>query len=316
MKKILLMAAVAMMTATNMNAQLGDETQGVGGLVLDSVYTTNSSGARSMKYVYEYTEAKLPEVMWSLAFFDENNVPIDKPRTVGRDNYTYDEQNRQQKIESYTEYNGELRLSYIEEIAAYDATTGLPALVYAYKVDTEDPDATPQLTTKAVTTKYHGSMGMEEVEVYMMQDGEWTLMGSVHYDYDEDGHLTRDVMSVAGIEMVTDYEYDAYGHTTRKVVSQLVEIAGVTYEISSLEMTFTNEYYDDGNLKSSAEYDDGSYVETSYYFWGNGVTTAISQMKSALETADKYFDLNGSAKNGKFSRKGIYIYKGKKVIIK
>ena len=316
MKKYYLMAAIAIMSATNVRAQLSDETQGVGGLVLDSIYTTDSKEVRSMKYVYEYTEAKLPKVMWSLAYFDDNNSPIDEPRTVGRDTYTYDEQNRQQKRESYKESNGELRLSYIEEIAEYDAETGLPALVYAYSVDQDDPDAKPQLVQKAVTKKYHGSAGMEEVEVYQMQDGEWTLMGSIHYDYDEDGHLTRDVMSVAGLELVTDYEYDTHGHMTRKVVKQQTEIVGVMYEISSIEMTFANDYYDDGNLKTSAEYDDGAFIETSHYFWGDGVSTAIRQMESALETTNQFFDLNGMVKNGKPSRKGLYIYKGKKVMIK
>ena len=36
------------------------------------------------------------------------------------------------------------------------------------------------------------------------------------------------------------------------------------YEISSTEMTFTNEYYDDGNLMTSAEYDEGKLIETGY----------------------------------------------------
>ena len=309
------MAATAMMAATNVNAQLSDETQGVGGLVLDSVYMTNSSGVRDTKYVYEYNEAKLPKVKWSLAYLDEDGAPIDKPRTVGRDAYTYDEQNRQQKVESYTEYNGELRLNTIEEIVEYDAATGLPAVIYAYTVDKEDPDATPQLTEKIVVTKFHGSMGMEDMDIYMMNDGEWTLMGTTHYDYDENGRLIRDVMSV-GIEIVTEYEYDAHGHITREVVTQQVEMAGVMWEISSMEMTFTNDYYDDGNLKSSAEYDDGKFIETSHYFWGIGEATAIRQIESGLEAMNKYYDLNGSAKNGKPSRKGLYIFKGKKVLIK
>lgn len=315
MKKIQLMAAVAMMATTNVNAQLNQDTQGMGGLVLDSVYTTNSSGVRSMKYVYEYTEAKLPKVMWSLAYFDEKNAPIDNPRTVGRDNFTYDEQNRQRKIESYKEYNNELLLSNIEEIAAYDDATGLPSLVYAYTVDNDNPDVTPQLTEKVVTTKFHGSMGMEEAEVYLMQDGEWALIGTIHCDYDEDGRLTRDVISV-GVEIVTEYEYDAHGQIIRKVVKQQMEIAGVTYEINSMETTYTNEYYDDGNLKTSAEYDDGTFIETSHYFWGNGVITAIHQMVSAFETTNLFFGLNGSVNNGKPSHKGLYIYKGKKVLIK
>jgi len=316
MKKLYLMAAATMMAATNVNAQLSDETQGVGGLVLDSIYTTNSSGVRSMKYMYEYTEAKLPDMKWSLAYFDDNNNPIDNPRTVGRDIYTYDEQNRQKKVESYTEYNGELRLNTIEEIAEYDDVTGLPLVIYAYTVDKEDPDATPQLTQKAVTTKFYGSTGMEEVEVYLMQNGEWVLMGTIQYDYDDEGRLTRDVMNVAGIEIITDYEYDTHGHIAREVVIEQMEIVGVIYEISSMEMTFTNEYYDDGNLKSSAEYDEGKLVETGYYFWGDGVTTAIRQMASALEKTRLYYELNGLAKNGKPSHKGLYIYNGKKVMIK
>lgn len=315
MQKLLLTVAIAMMAAMNVNAQLSDDTQGVGGLVLDSLYTTDNSGARSMKYVYEYTEAKLPVVKQELAYFDEYNRWQEEPRLTGYETYSYDDQNRMQRLETWTEVEGTFRLSSIEEIAEFDAATGLAALIYAYNVDELDPDATPELTQKAVTTKYHGTVGIEDAEVYRMAEGEWMLLGTMHYDYDENGLVVQEVMSFGGYYIVTDYEYDDHGHMTREVVQERADFNGEIIVISNVDMTFTNEYYDDGNLKSSAEYDDGTYIETSHYFWGSGVTTAISRMESGLETIDRFYDLNGLSRIGRPSHKGLYIYRGRKVFL-
>ena len=95
-----------------------------------------------MKYVYEYTQAKKPKVRWELAYFDDTNHSLDEPRTSGYDAYTYDDQDRQQKQETYTESGGAFHLTHIEEIAEYDTETGLPAVIYTYDVDEQDPDAT------------------------------------------------------------------------------------------------------------------------------------------------------------------------------
>ena len=314
-KALLLMVVAATMATTRVNAQISNETQGVGGLVLDSLYTTGSNGARSMKYVYEYTLAIKPKVRWELAYFDDTNHSLDEPRTSGYDAYTYDDQDRQQKQETYTESGGAFHLTHIEEIAEYDTETGLPAVIYTYDVDEQDPDATPQVRQKAVTTKYHGNIGLEEVEVYQMSDGEWMLMGSIYYAYDENGHVAQDVLSLGSIQLVTDYEYDAHGQLIKKVIKEQLDNNGVIFEISSVEMTFVNDYYDDGNLKTSSEYDDSKFIQTSYYFWGNGMITAIRQPESTLETLNRFFDLNGRRLSVKPSQRGIYIINGKKVAI-
>ena len=88
------------------------------------------------------------------------------------------------------------------------------------------------------------------------------------------------------------------------------------YEISSTEMTFTNEYYDDGNLMTSAEYDEGKLIETGYYFWGNGVTTAIRQMQETVRSFINYYDLQGRRLSNQPMLHGIYVKNGKKIMVR
>lgn len=305
-----------MMAAMNVEAQSVQETQGLGGLVLDSIYSVSNKGVRSTKYVFEYNEARLPQIRWEWGYFDEEGRHLDEARLVGYGKYYYDEQNRQKRYESSSEYNGTFIVTNAEEIAEYDEETGLPKLIYAYQSNEEDPEGPLQLVQKGVVTKYHGNIGIEEMEVYVLVYDEWRLFGIAYNTYDDEGQLVQESIEVGSSSIVTTYEYDDHSHVTLKVVQEILEYAGVLYEVSSMEMAFTNEYYDDGNLKTAAEYDNGTYIETAYYFWGDGVTTAIRQMQSVMSSVNKYYDMNGRLLNGKPTREGIYLHNGKKVIVK
>ena len=316
MKKILLMAVAAMMATVSVDAQNRDETQGVGGKVLDSLYTVGSNDVRRMKCLYEYTEAKLPRVKWTLSYYDEEGNRTEEPVTDGRDTYTYDEQNRLRRQESASLENGALRVTNIQEIAEYHAETSVPALIYNYKADQNDPEATPQLTQKGVITKCYGSVGMEDMEIYSYDDGEWTFTANVHYDYNENDLVQQETYSLNSIRMVTIYEYDDHGQMIQKTVKQEVKVMEAFIELSSMTRTFTNEYYDDGNLKKTSEIDDETFIETVHYFWSNGSGTAIRDIQTAIETLDRTFDLSGRIVTDPSTRKGIYIQQGKKVFIK
>ena len=295
MKRFLTLCVAITMAALNVEAQ-GIDTQGQGGLVLDSLYSINKKGQRNMKYAYEYNEARLPQIRWEWIYFDEDGIHQDEARLTGYAKYYYDDQNRQQKYETYSESNGAFYVDHIEEIAEYDEATGLPKLIYAYQGSVDDPEAEPQLSQKGVVTKYHGNIGIEEMEVYIYVRGEWMLFGYSYNTYDDEGLLVQETIQVNSSSIVTTYEYDEHGKMTLKVVQEILEYMGELYEVSNLEMAFNNEYYDDGNLKTVTEYDNGTFIETSYYFWGDGVTTAIRQMQSVMSSVNKYYDINNGKK--------------------
>ena len=152
--------------------------------------------------------------------------------------------------------------------------------------------------------------------VYLLVGDEWLLFGNLNNTYDDEGHLVQETIQMGSSSIVTTYEYDEHGKVTLKVVQEILEFMGELYEVSNNQMAFTNEYYDDGNLKTVAEYDNGAYIETSYYFWGDGVTTAVRQMQSVMSSINKYYDMKGHPLNGKPTREGIYLYNGKKVVVK
>ncbi len=316
MKRLILLGVAAIMAATNMNAQMSDETQGLGGLVLDSIYNEKSDGVIWTKSVYEYTKDKQPKVLRNFAFFDENNQKIDTPRHTDYITYFYDEQNRMQKEETCEVVDGKSRVLYIEEIVEYDAESGLPALIYSYGASESDPESTPQLERKGVVTKYHGNVGIEEMQIYMMQNDEWQLMASVIFTYDEQGHVLKEAMELGGMQLVTENEYDDHGQIIRKVVKQVQQFFGETIVLDSSETTFTNEYYEDGNLKTSALYQKDALIETKHYFWGKGTISGILQAINNQWLSGKWFDLNGRIINGKPTQKGVYIYNGKKTVCK
>lgn len=101
------------MAAMNAHAQSVDQTQGVGGLVLDSLYSINKNGQRNTKYVFEYNEARLPQIRWEWIYLSEDGIHLDEPYIAGYDKYYYDEHDRQQKVEAYQESNGTFVATYI-----------------------------------------------------------------------------------------------------------------------------------------------------------------------------------------------------------
>ncbi len=316
MKRLIILCVAAIMAATNMNAQMSNETQGLGDLVLDSILNERSNGVIWTKSVYEYTEDKQPKVLRNFAFFDEDNQKIDTPRLTDYVTYFYDEQKRMQKEEACEVVDGKSHVLSIEEIVQYDAESGLPALIYSYEAKESDPESTPQLVRKGVVKKYHGNVGIEEMEIYMLQNDEWQLMASVIFTYDEQGHVLKETMEFGGIQLITENEYDDHGQIIRKVVKQVQQIFGETIVSDSSEITFTNEYYEDGNLKTSAQHNKDALIETNHYFWGKGTISGIQQAINNQWLSGKWFDLNGRIINGKPTQKGVYIYNGKKTVCK
>lgn len=101
------------MAAMNVHAQSVDQMQGVGGLVLDSLYSVNNKDQRTTKFVYEYNQARLPQIKWECSYIGQGGIHLNEPYIAGYDKYYYDEHDRQQKVEAYQESNGTFVATYI-----------------------------------------------------------------------------------------------------------------------------------------------------------------------------------------------------------
>ena len=101
------------MAAMNAHAQSVDQMQGVGGLVLDSLYSVNNKDQRTTKFAYEYNQARLPQIKWECSYIGQGGIHLDEPYIAGYDKYYYDEHDRQQKEEAYQESNGTFVATYI-----------------------------------------------------------------------------------------------------------------------------------------------------------------------------------------------------------
>ena len=95
------------------HAQSVDQMQGVGGLVLDSLYSVNNKDQRTTKFVYEYNQARLPQIKWECSYIGQGGIHLNEPYIAGYDKYYYDEHDRQQKVEAYQESNGTFVATYI-----------------------------------------------------------------------------------------------------------------------------------------------------------------------------------------------------------
>jgi len=314
MKKMMMLAVAAMVTILNVNAQLNDETQGVGGLVLDSLWQTNSEGVRKVKFVYEYNEDKQPTKKTELVYFDDDHTYLADPVVYGYETYVYDSQKRLKRNETYEKENGVFRANYVTEIAEYDESTSLPSLIYTYEAKQGDPNATLELQQKAEVTKYYGNKDIAEMNVFLMQDGSWQLMATVRRDFNGQGLMVKETSEIGGFQLVTEYEYDDHGHLTQQVVKQVMQFMGQDIEEVTSKRNFTNAYYDDGNLKSVIEENDGQLIETSHYFWGDGSGAGIQHIINVEAIGNKWIDLNGRILNGKPGQKGVYIKDGRKVL--
>ncbi len=313
MKRIMMLVVVSIITTLNINAQFNDETKGVGGLVLDSLYRSDSEGTRRVKLVYEYNADKKVTKHSELTYFDDDHPYLAEPVLNGYDIYIYDDQKRLKKTETYTKDNGVFRASYATEIAEFDAETSLPSLIYTYETQLSNPDATLELKQKAEVTKYYENKDIAEMTVYLMQDGNWEEMAVVHRDFNERGLLKKEAAGIAGMQLITEYEYDEYDQLSRKVVKRVIQFMGQDIEEVSSDITYTNEYYEDSNLKSVKEINNGELIETSYYFWGKGTISAIQHLVNNRMTDNRWIDLNGRIFNGKPTQRGVYIHHGKKV---
>ena len=149
-----------------------------------------------------------------------------------------------------------------------------------------------------------------------------TKYGIVPKDVMDDGKVIRATSSViytdpVGIdhtaETINSYEYDSHDQICKSII--IFNSDGVPDENTEV-VIWTNEYYNDGNLKKVTRTLENNIPQsTLYYYWGDGNATLIRGINAAIRNTGIFFDLSGHAYSGTPTEKGIYILNGKKVVI-
>ena len=314
MKKILATAAVAMMTAICAQAQSE--------LVIDSICTARDDGLRQNKAIYVYNDSKQNTDVYNYYYFDLKNssIPLDEPMLTRHTVLSYDERGVLQKEMQYSyEEKNEGTLVSISEFTEWNEQAQQYAVITSHRTDELEDNSELKPRQKLVITKFHGTVGPEELELYNMDNNDWILMGKVVYEYDGADHSVKETMDMGGAKMVTSYEYDDHDNVTKSTVEIVQSVWGAETVTYQNEVTYANTYYDDGHLRQVVTTENGTLRQTDDYYWGQGAKdpTAIKPttiMNSQL--LERVFTLSGSRVNGQPTRPGIYIVNGKKIVIK
>ncbi|MBO6078610.1 MAG: hypothetical protein J6P66_07660 [Bacteroidaceae bacterium] len=281
MKKTLLLLFAALLTVSTF-AQTGFlwNNEGLNGLYLDSIMEVHPNGQYA-KTVYEYNSNKLPIAEY-ISIFEENGTQTSSERAE----IQYNEDNC---------------------ITTQVVTTQSPDKYFLSKVVWSDWDA-----NKHPRSAIH----------YEKQEDEWNKVATLSIEYDDDGKVIRATSRVIytdpeGIdhtaETINSYEYDSHDQICKSII--IFNSDGVPDENTEV-VIWTNEYYNDGNLKKVTRTLENNIPQsTLYYYWGDGNATLIRGINAAIRNTGIFFDLSGHAYSGTPTEKGIYILNGKKVVI-
>ncbi|MBO7416178.1 MAG: hypothetical protein J6U22_06345 [Bacteroidaceae bacterium] len=320
MKKLFLMMLIGATQMIPANAQ-----QGLGGMVLDSTYTTNGDGIRESKTVYEYNSDKQLTATYdySYGFIYDSNIFLS-----GRTLYTYDVQGHPLKQETYEYEDDQYILTGTVEFSEWNEDAGMPAVTVIQALDEDDPSAGLQPYMKNVIRKFHGKSGPEDTESFSWdkESGSWIPAGGTKAEFDSHGNMTKETVTMTveeegvsySMDIMSTYEYDSHGNVTKEISSSLV----MGFDFGTTEKTYVNEYYPDGNLKKVTETEiakefyggNQDVITIKYYFWSAGGTSGIKAINKAQKALERYHDLNGNEFNGTPSEKGLFIRDGKLIL--
>lgn len=281
MKKTLLLLFAALLTVSTF-AQTGFlwNNEGLNGLYLDSIMEVHPNGQYA-KTVYEYNSNKLPIAEY-ISIFEENGTQTSSERAE----IQYNEDN----------------------------------CITTQVVTTQSPDK--YFLSKVVWSDWDANKHPRSAIQYEKQEDEWNKVSTLSIEYDDDGKVIRATSRVIytdpeGIdhtaETINSYEYDSHDQICKSII--IFNLDGVPDENTEV-VIWTNEYYNDGNLKKVTRTHENNIPQsTLYYYWGDGNATLIRGINAAIRNTGIFFDLSGHAYSGTPTEKGIYILNGKKVVI-
>lgn len=281
MKKTLLLLFAALLTVSTF-AQTGFlwNNEGLNGLYLDSIMEVHPNGQYA-KTVYEYNSNKLPIAEY-ISIFEENGTQTSSER---------------------------VEIQYNEDNC-----------ITTQVVTTQSPDK--YFLSKVVWSDWDANKHPRSAIQYEKQEDEWNKVSTLSIEYDDDGKVIRATSRVIytdpeGIDhtavTINSYEYDSHDQICKSII--IFNSDGVPDENTEV-VIWTNEYYNDGNLKKVTRTLENNIPQsTLYYYWGDGNATLIRGINAAIRNTGIFFDLSGHAYSGTPTEKGIYILNGKKVVI-
>lgn len=284
---------------------------GVAGYQVDCM-VTEMKGERMTKTTYEYNTTGLIKAEYSYSYLAGNQEPV----LIGRNLYFYDENGRPTYDESYDYEDGHYVLTGSSKVIKYNEQNGQPCETIVYERDTEDSSSELQPVRRIIVHKFHNFCDEDE-ETYELQNGEWMLVMTNHYEFDEWDNKIRAIaqalMDGMEVNMEMNWTYDSH-HNMTSAIS--------TTTVMGMEMTttntYTNEYDTNGCLIKQVTTVDSQESFTTYYYWSPVNSTGmkdIRRLEDVKSIGNTLYDLLGRKVNRQTAPKGVYVIDGKKVIV-
>ena len=291
MKKIYL-SLLGVMTTLTVCAQLQISTS-------YTAYTVDPvTNEKTGQWDYIYENGKIMEEH-TIYYQAEGNVEY---KTL----YIYNDQGRLLRQEDYEMRDGEYVMTYKREDTEYNEN-GFIAISTEY---TEDENNPGQLVPewKLFVYRYNGMDAIDYEFYYTDGAGGWTYYGTVKPEFDSKGRVVKLIQEIpwkgAVVTSIKIWEYDDHDWYTK-----------ITYTSNywdDYEYTYENFYDANGVIEKRNCYKDGQFEDTYYFVWGD--PTAVQGVKAADVTAP-WYDLSGRRLSTP-PTKGVYIHKGRKIVMK
>lgn len=224
--------------------------------------------------------------------------------------YIYDDQGRLLRTEDYDLRDGEYVMTYLQESLEWNED-GLPTTFIEYTEDEDNPGQLVQEWKEVVyryESWYYGWSAVDYDYYYPDGAGGWTFYGTCKSEFNSKGKvvkLCQEVKWEGNVYTSTSlFEWDDHGMKTKYTYT--------SDAWDNFEYTYENFYDANGFLEKTNTYKDGKFEDIECFVWGD--PNAVQGVKAADVTAP-WYDLSGRRLSTP-PTKGIYIHKGRKIVMK
>jgi len=315
MKKFLFMNKIYLMLFGAMSALCSFAQAGVAGFQVDCMIT-EIKGERVTKTTYEYNSAGLITAEYSYSYMSTLGGSQEDPKLIGRNLYFYNEDGKPTYEESYDYEDGQYVLTGSSKVTKYNEENGQPCETIVYEKDEDGSSEELQPVRRIVVHKFHNFCDEDE-ETYELQNGEWVLVMTNHYEFDEWDNkikaIAQALMEGMEVNMEMNWTYDSHHNVTSS--STTTTFGGMQMTTSN---TYTNEYDDNGCLVKQVTTTESQDDLITYFYW-SPVSTGIKNIVRGDDIkifGNAIYDMLGRKVNAQKASKGIYVVGGKKVVVK